>query len=568
VQAQIKKILYIIGNDIKKLPHMVVFFLLLSFLDVLGIGLIIPYTSVITGGTDSLKHFAFLFDHFDIQLNRENLILFLSLALLIIFVIKAILAIWINRILIFFTGSQQAKVRSKLMSSYQSLPYDLYSSRNSAEYTRNIINTSGHFSGGVLLPLLRIVSDGIIVLSIIVFLVLQAPFAMLILVSTLGFSTYIYDVFFRHRLRQYGERSNKSLAKIVKFVNEGIGGLKEVRISQKEDFFLKHVSHLAENYAQNNSTSQIITSAPRYLIEAFVVAFLVIFVIVYQWIGTDLKSIIPIISMFGVASIRLVPMVNSISSSILSLRYYHDSVSVIYDDLKNVDTYRSSKLISIPKFSNIKFNNVDFAYPESLKKSLENINLKITSGQMVGIVGSSGSGKTTLINLMLGLLKPTNGEITINGNLLDESLHSWWSNVSFIPQNPIILDDSLRNNIALGVSDDLICNKKIIKAVKKAKLKSYVDESPFGIETILGEKGIRISGGQLQRVALARAFYKESTVLVMDEPTSALDSQTETEIVEQLKELRNKITIILISHSESTLKHCEQIYRIENTNLV
>jgi ATP-binding cassette subfamily C protein len=272
--------------------------------------------------------------------------------------------------------------------------------------------------------------------------------------------------------------------------------------------------------------------------------------------------------MFGIAALRLLPSINGVSSGLLQLRYGRDSVSRLYNDMKKMS---STKLINIDiadskevKFKNIELTNVSFAYPKTSNNVLNNITLKIKSRESVGIIGKSGSGKTTLVDLLLGLLEPQEGVITYNDDkTISSILHS---QVAYLPQQVFLIDDSLRNNIAMDSHN--ISESKILNAIKKSKLLELVEKLPNGLDTIIGERGVKLSGGQRQRVALARAFYHERSILVMDESTSALDDETEREIVSEIERLKGDKTLIIIAHRLSTLRNCDVIYKIENGRIV
>jgi len=265
------------------------------------------------------------------------------------------------------------------------------------------------------------------------------------------------------------------------------------------------------------------------------------------------------------------PAVNILSSSLMQLRFSRDSISRLYQDVKNVQDITTAKDVRVEKkeiFESFSISNISFRYPNAKNDVLNQLSIDIHPGESIGFIGSSGSGKTTLIDVLLGLLKLKNGEIRYNGKLLDESLGSWRAHVAYLPQQTFLIDSPLRNNIALGIEDTKIDEELLKRSIKKARLSELVNQLPRGVDTILGERGIRISGGQRQRVALARAFYYERDVLVMDEATSALDNDTEREIVEEIQLLKGKNTIIVVAHRLTTVQYCDRIYRLENGRIV
>ena len=279
--------------------------------------------------------------------------------------------------------------------------------------------------------------------------------------------------------------------------------------------------------------------------------------------------------MFGLGSVRLIPLVGLFSISINDLRFSRYATSRIYEELMQIEKnkigdikHRLRKHNPKSLFNNISFNNISFRYPNSEQWAIDNISFNIEAGESIGIIGPSGSGKTTLVDIFLGLLTPQKGKIYYNGNTLSSNLFGWWSQIAYLPQEIFIIDSTLRKNIAIGVKSENIDNHKLNEALHKAHLSQLITELPLGVETPLGERGVRLSGGQRQRVALARAFYHERSVLVMDEATSSLDYETELEVVKEIKRLKGEKTLIVIAHRLTTIEHCDRILKLKNGRLI
>jgi ABC-type multidrug transport system fused ATPase/permease subunit len=310
---------------------------------------------------------------------------------------------------------------------------------------------------------------------------------------------------------------------------------------------------------------------PRYLLELVLVIFIFLIIFISMLSGTELEALFPTLSMFGVASMRLIPSMNQVMNSILKVRQGQNTVEVLYKDFVKLNNRRKKKLptISSPltqnnSFCELQLQAVQFSYPQTNQSIINNATFSIKSGESIGIMGQSGSGKTTLIDLMLGLLNPQKGEILVNGVQLTQHLDAWRSQVAYLPQEVFLIDDTLRNNIALEDSKQDIDEKKIKETIQKAQLSDFIRDLPGGLDTVVGEKGVLLSGGQRQRLALARAFYYDRDVLIMDESTSALDDETEREIIDEIKFLHGKKTLIVIAHSLKTLQYCDRIYKIDN----
>jgi ABC-type bacteriocin/lantibiotic exporter with double-glycine peptidase domain len=366
---------------------------------------------------------------------------------------------------------------------------------------------------------------------------------------------------------------------MVQNIHEGIEGLKEIRILGKEKYFHRMLEKNAKVFAEASINANIVSTMPRYFLELILIVFIVLLVFKSIFFDQNFNDLLPTISMFGIAAMRLAPSTSQIISSISRLRHNAHSIDLLYDDLKSLKGLHSSEKghISMSRvekdqpckpFHSIELQQVQFTYPKTNKLVLDNLSITIRAGDSIGLIGSSGSGKTTMVDLLLGLLEPNKGKILYNNKPLIKNLADWQSTVGYLPQKVFLIDDTLRKNIALGVDEEEISDNKILEALHQARLTELVMQLPKGINTTLGEHGIRLSGGQRQRVALARAFYHQRSVLIMDESTSALDNETEHEIVEEIKRLKGRKTIIVIAHRLTTLQHCDYIYRMDNGKLV
>ena len=569
----ISKILYLIDSvEKRKIPFLVLLFLILSSIEVVGLGLIAPYISIVvdTGGVNNLHEYISQF--IDLPKEKKPLLMLMSVALLVIFFVKTLLVILINKIIIFFSLRQRVNLSSFLMKAYQSQPYPEYLQRNSSEYIHNIQALTSEFSKVVLL-LLRTISDlivGIFILSLLAWHNIYALIFLLIIVGTILFG---YDFLFKEKIRIYGKKSNKAADSMVQGINEGIEGLKEIRVLGKESFFFQMFAKGVHNQAFYSGKSQVILAIPRSLLEFLMVSFIVMLVLSALIFNQNLQTVVPTLGLFGMATLRLLPSANVVSQTLLNLRNSRNSINRLYKDIykfrQNLDKDRRSTKKSRPNtsFQSVSLNDVDFCYKSAKHKSLNNISIKIKTGDSIGLIGKSGSGKTTLVDLILGLLQPDKGLVLYNNVPLSECLDQWRSQIAYIPQQIFLLDDSLRNNISLDFKSN-VNDKEIIEAINQAQLSELVSQLPEGLDTKIGERGVRISGGQRQRIALARALYHNRDVIIMDEATSAIDSDTEKEIINEIKNLKGSKTLIVIAHRLTTLQNCDIIYKLENGEIV
>lgn len=570
----IKQVLHLLDKDKKKLPVIILFFLMSSLLDLIGIGLIGPYIALLVDVDIASGLISDAIILFGLPSNKEQLVISIGYILLIVFLTKAIFAIWINRVIVKFSESQHIRLIKVLMSSYQSLSYVDYIRRNSSEYVYSIHQLSNQYANHVVSPLLRMLSDGIVVSAIVIFLALQSPAALGLLLLLIVVMMFIYDSIFRRKMNTYGEQLNLAASAIIKGVTEGIEGMKEIRILGKEQYFYKNVTKEADKLANYAIKSTVVSQSLRYLLELTMIAFVVSLVLITLNLGGNIPALIPTLSVFGVAALRLFPAVNTFMQSLMQMRYGKDSVSRLMSDLKDIQNIemQESNIKPAPRlkenFEELQLDNVYFSYPASNINALENISLKIKAGESIGIIGPSGSGKTTLLDTLLGLFDPQKGDIIFNKKNIKDDLTQWQSQVAYIPQQVFLVDGTLQQNITFGLDDFEVEEERLNKSLHQARLSDLVNELPEGVNTILGERGIRFSGGQRQRVALARAFYHGRNVIVMDEATSALDSETEREIVGEIERLKGTKTMIVIAHRLSTLKHCDRIYELKNGRVI
>mgnify|MGYP003971878097 CR=1 FL=1 len=568
----LKEIIFLLDKDQKKIPLLIFIFIVVSMLDFIGIALVGSYIALIVGQDQALSSELFS-AMFNIILGTESpSVLEIGFLIFFIFLLKAFIGILINYVVIQFCQRQELRLRSHLMSYYQFMPYTEHIQRNSSEYIHSITQLVGAYSG-TLLILLKLMSDSAIGIAILILLGLTSFKMLLILLILLGILVYIFDLFFKKRLNSYGVLVNISQTEMIKGVHEGIEGLKEIRILSTESFFHGKVKNAAAKALRYHKFFKVISTLPRYLLEVVIVGFIVMLVTIAVYSGNNLQELIVVLGIFGVASMKLIPVANIIVTSLTTLRFNRNSVSVVYKDVQNISDVSptDNRLISNDTsvaFKVLKLNNISFKHETASHNIISNVSIEIRAGESIGIVGPSGSGKTTLIDLILGLLEPQEGEIFLNNKSLTQVLEVWRSQVAYLPQQVFLIDDSLKSNIALGVEDKDINHIKLSEAIKRAQLADLINELPNGVETEIGEQGVRISGGQRQRVSLARAFYHDRNILVLDESTSALDDETEKEIVKEIKSLKGKVTMIIIAHRLSTIEHCDYIFRLDSGKVI
>jgi len=568
--SYLKEILVLLGDDKSKLPKMVLLFLAVSLLDAIGVGLIGPYISLIIN-PDSFDNefFSKVVQFIGPFENNDIFLITVSLILVSVFLFKGLAGVFVLKVITDFSYRRQVHLRSQLMHVYQSMSYVDYIDRNSAEYVYAVQDLVSKFTGKIMMLGLKTISDILIALTLIMVLAWTDIELLFMLLLLVGAVSLIYDRLIRKSVELYGKDANIASTKLVKHLSEGIGGMKEVRVLGKANYFHSSVYDEAVNYANNLKITEVLTNIPRHLIEFSLILFLTIVVVLELLNNGNIVDLLPTLAMFGVASLKLVPSVNSIANGVIQLRFNRNTVSLLFNDVRKFKALkRQNRMSSDKKFDSIELNSLSFQYPKAQTQAISNISLSIKNGESIGLIGSSGSGKTTLVDVILGLLVPSEGEIFLNGEKINDNMQEWQRMVAYLPQEVFIIDDTLKNNIALGVDPKDINDKDLKDALERSKLKEVISNLPEGVNTRLGERGISLSGGQRQRVAIARAIYHKREVLVMDEATSALDEQTEREVVNEIKRLKGNVTMIIIAHRHKTLAYCDRIYRLSNGCIV
>jgi ATP-binding cassette, subfamily B, bacterial PglK len=568
------EILTLLGEDRRRLPLIVIIFLGASIFDLVGLGLIAPYIAFVMSPENAeFGIFSDLLSNLRIDKTHEQILLVLGFGLVLTFIGKTLASLWIQYTITSFSQNQQVRLRSFLMKSYQSLPYQVYLGRNSSEYIHSIQILVNDY-GSVLLTLLNMLSNGLISIVIILILIWQNPLALCALLILIGCLILIFDKMFRKRLRELGRQRNEANHKVVKNIHEAIDGFKELRILGNEAYFRSNLKEGAELISYCSIRERLFSVAPGYFLEALLVFFVVFTIYVLKVSGQDLDQILPTLGVFGLAMIRLKPVAISFAGGLTTMRFSRDSILRLTEDVRFANnmamnlSYIEGFKFQKNLFKDLKLHNVVFSYQNMQQLALNDISIDIQSGDSIGLIGLSGSGKTTLIDILLGLLEPQSGDVEFNGRRLQENLEEWRSQVAYLPQQVFLIDNSMRCNVALGVKESEIDENRLRQALRQARLSELVEQLPQGMDTILGERGVRLSGGQRQRVALARAFYHSRSVLVMDEATSALDNETEKEIVAEIQRLKGQKTMIVIAHRLTTVQHCDRIYRLEQGRIV
>lgn len=566
-------VLYLLGSDKRKLPLLILSFLVLSLLETVGVGLVGAYVSLLVGsGVDSSSKVINSLASYMGVLGIQSNMFVVGVLLLSLFLVKAVFGFLVNRFVVHFSFYQSVRLRVDLIESYQNLQYETFVRRNSAEYIQATHSYTGQYSSS-LNTLLKLISESVIVINIVILLYLVNSTALFLLIGIYATTFLIYDRTFREPLKVAGKVGNEENIVAIQGIQEAIQGLKEIRVLGLEKYFREKIKKGSSGSAKYFAKAVVIQSLSRYMFEVALIMFVCVLVGINELSDGNLESLVPVLGMIGVAAVRLIPAASMVTNGVADLRFNRFAITRLCQDINRkyntiVLSRKVSDAIKVPPFRKIQLNRIQYRYPDSNNWTLNNVSIQFCAGDSIGLMGPSGSGKTTLMDILLGILKPQEGEILCNGESIDEINSNWKSYVAYLPQETFLIDDTVRRNVALGVPDYDIDESKITASLRHAMIASTVDELENGVETLLGERGVRLSGGQRQRIAIARAFYHDREVLVMDESMSALDSDTEEEILKQIEYIKGNKTTVVIAHRLSTLKHCDYIYRLKEGCIV
>ena len=544
-----------------------------TLFELMGIGLIIPVILSIID-PDFVNKFPEIgaLVSLIVEPTYNNIVILGVLALLIFYIFKTLFLAYMAYKQGMILYDVKEDVGRRLFTGYMFKPYVFYLTHNSAELIRNLTSEVANL-GVVLRAAAVIFIDGIILVSVFFLLVYVEPLGTISIFLVLIFSVLMFQLATKDRLIKYGKSRQYHGGKLIQHVQQGISSVKDVKVLGREMEFIDWYNNHNTKGVKAERFQYILSSMPRLFLEMVVIIGLVLLVCILLWSGKSASSISLVLSVYAVATFRLLPSVNRILAAIQQLRFCFPSVSVLVNELSAISNddglFRKKQGISTnPLNKEISANGLSFKHVGSNNFILKDINLIIKRGSCVGFVGISGAGKSTFVDIILGLIKPTSGSILIDGVDIHQNLGSWQQSIGYVSQHIYLTDDTIRRNIAFGVKESEINDAAILKAIDSAQLNEVISELPENTETLIGEHGVRFSGGQRQRIGIARALYHNPSVLILDEATSALDKDTEAEVMKTIEALHGQKTIIIVSHNHNTLSNCDKICLIENGKIV
>lgn len=576
VKQEMSKLLYILSRQQKTYGLIVLGCSLLgSALEVVGVGIIMPLVQAFMDPIELTKNkwIRILMRWLNLdESNSTQIIILITIGVIFIFILKNIYFIFLSWVRIKFSCKVSRELSVRMMSAYMKRGYEFFLNNNTADLSRNIgADVSGVDT--VVYQMLRVLVDALTIFLIVLGIMMTDwMIALAIIFMALICFVLIY-VFFRTQMREAGRHFNKYNGITSKYLLQALHGIKEILVMHKQEYFVKHYEE-ANIEKQKGAVRQTVGSeSPAYVIEGICVAGLLAVVCIRLTLnGQSAVELIPMLSAFAVGAFRILPSLGRISSALNTAIYYMPSLEHVYDNIKEMESSlksidienKNEEDMSFEFHDRIEMQNVSWHYKNSNKYVIKNLNLTILKGSSVAFVGQSGAGKTTLADIILGLLPPQQGRVMIDGRDLSTFGNRLGHIMGYVPQSVYLTDDTIRNNVAFGVERYAVDDDKVWRALEQAQLKEFVCNLEKGLDTFVGDRGIRFSGGQRQRIAIARALYENPDIIIFDEATAALDNETEQAVMESIQSLQGYKTTIIIAHRLTTIKDCDEIYEVKD----
>lgn len=566
----LKKINYVLDRRQKiNLLILLIIIFIGAFVELLGVSAVMPLIEVATQPQQIHEkwYFVLISDYTGITDSSQMLVL-LAVMLIVIYVLKNTYVTIMYSFQYRFIFNNQQRLSVRMMKSYMQQDYLFHVSKNVAELQRNITNdVNGFFT--VALNVLQFLAEFSVSAVIIVFLLIQDWASTLAVASLLLLFMGFFMVFFRKVLVKKGEESRQTNVLVTKWLFQSFSGIKEIKVTNKESFFAANYDKNYKRFAGIQRQQSVLTFLPKPVMETVCICSLMLAMIIkILVVKSDIASFVTTLSIFAVAAFRMLPSFNKITGYISGMMFNKPAIDAVYRDLKEIEALQEQRAANkldtqcVTFHQTITLDGLSFRYPESDKWILKDAGLTIRKNTSVAFIGASGAGKTTAADLILGILEPQEGAVLVDGTDIRQCMSSWHEKLGYIPQTIYLMDDTIRANIAFGIPESEIDDAAIAKAVKEAQLDEFVCTLPEGLDTMVGDRGVKLSGGQRQRIGIARALYRNPQVLVLDEATSALDNETETEVMRAIDGLHGSRTLIVIAHRLSTIKNCDFVYEV------
>ncbi|MBP3275037.1 MAG: ABC transporter ATP-binding protein [Butyrivibrio sp.] len=557
----------------------VVLMLIGGVLESLGIAMIAPVMQVVIDPekVEESHILSAIYNLFNLT-STTQLAAIIMVSIILVFIIKNVFLYFMNVVQLRFVYTNQFATSRRMMINFMQRPYEYYLNADTTVIQRNITSDVNNLYA-LILSCLQLTSEIIVFVCLVAILLSQDARMTLTIATLLVIVLLVIKFVIKPVMVKAGKDNQDYYSGLYKWIYESVTGIKEIKVAAKENYFINGYADCGAGYVNAVQKYNLYNSTPRLLIETIAIAGMIGYMLFVMAQGTSLTSLLPQLTVLAAAAARLLPSANRINNYLTSIAYFEPFLDNVSENLQdeihdesisyNSDDYRTKAQIEkLPVHKSINLEGITYKYPNTDKYILDGADMEIPVGKSVGIVGTSGAGKTTIVDVLLGLLEPEKGRILADGVDVKTNYKGWLKNVGYIPQTIFMTDSTIRKNVAFGVPEDEIDDAKVWQALSEAALDSFVKELPEGLDTEIGERGIRLSGGQRQRIGIARALFEDPEVLVLDEATSALDNDTEAAIMDSINRLHGKKTLVIIAHRLQTIEKCDMIYGIKDGKAV
>lgn len=553
---------------------LIVMMLVGGVLESLGISMLVPIVTVVLDPLEIRKSeiLSVLYEGLGMESSAQFAV-FLLLAFVVMTVVKNIYLFFQQKLQLKFVYTNQFATSRRMMINFMKRPYEYYLNADTSVIQRNITSDVNNMYG-LILSCLQLFSECIVFVCLVVALFLFSDAMMIMALAVLMvLLLLVIKKVLKPIMIRAGQENQEFYSGLYKWIEQSVMGIKEIKIGCKENYFINEYAKCGNGYVNAVQKYNLFNATPRLLIETVCITGMVGYFVLTIGQGTELAELLPQLTALAAAAMRLLPSANRINNYQTSISYFEPFFMGVSDNLQeeihdgkmtyDVEVYRKKQEIEkLPLKENIRLEDITYKYPNTEKLIFDHAEMEIPIGASVGIVGVTGSGKTTIVDVLLGLLQMESGRILADGVDVSGHYEAWLKNIGYIPQTIFMIDDSIRKNVAFGVPEEEIDEEKVWRALEEAALDDFVRSLPEGLNTGIGERGIRISGGQRQRISIARALYEDPEVLVLDEATSALDNDTEAAIMDSINRLHGKKTLVIIAHRLQTIEKCDMVYRV------
>lgn len=535
--------------------------------EMLSIGLVVPLLALMTSNKEWLPGVIRLHAGWLESLTPAKAVLLLMFGLVVVYVGKAFFLLFVNYWQAKHVRAVQAQVSRRLFAAVLGQPWSFHLQQNSAAIV-HVVEEARAFSQACT-DLLLVISETMVGSGLLLLLMCIEPLGAAIVAGVVTMALWLLNHFVRPRSRRWAEARHRHTQLLRRQVQEGLSGVKEVKVRGCEDEFIANFRTHSDAVARMATFQWLVEQTPRPLFETLSIATLFLLTVAMVWDGKPVEALVPVLGLYATVAFRMLPSINQATIAIQRLRHAQPMITSLRQHLALEQSLPTPQLFTPITYKNtIELRNLYYRYPGTRNDALLNIDLTIPHGAAVGLVGSSGAGKSTLLDVLLGLLAPTSGRVLVDGINIMENLPGWQRIVGYVPQSIYLVDASIRRNVAFGVPENSINDDAVLRALETARLDEFVHGLPSGVDSIVGERGVRLSGGQRQRLAIARALYHDPEVLVLDEATSALDVETEREVKAAIDTLHGTKTLIIVAHRLDTVAGCDVLYRLDGGKIV